>query len=215
VTVVNPGRRAQREAPVPDTPTARRRQAAATEDAFIAAATALFARRGYHGTSIADLAAELGLTTASLYYHVASKQELLMRVLTNGITPYLDRLEAIVAAGEDPRTTLRAAVHNHLSSALHDQDAVAVFHRERRFLEAPHRELHEQRVARYDQLFTGVIAAVLAEGDVPGDPDLLRLAALGLMNWTVEWYEPGGRRSADEVLETFTGLITDRLLGPA
>lgn len=199
----------------PTVGTARRRQAAATEGAFIAAATALFARRGYHGTSIADLAAELGLTTASLYYHVSGKQELLMRVLSNGITPYLNRLEAIVAAGTDPRTTLRAAVENHLRSALHDQDAVAVFHRERRFLEPPHRDLHERAVDRYDELFTGVIAAVLAEGDVPGDPDLIRLAALGMMNWTVQWFEPGGRRSAEEVLVAFSGFITDRLLGPA
>lgn len=196
-------------------PTGRRRQAAATEDAFVAAATALFARRGYHGTSIADLAAELGLTTASLYYHVSGKQELLLRVLTRGIAPYLERLEAIVAAGDEPRATLRAAVRNHLSSALHDQDAVAVFHRERRFLEPALRAEHDRAVDRYDELFTRVIAAVLAAEDLPDDPDLVRLAALGLMNWTVEWFDVGGRRSADEVLTTFTAFVTDRLVQPA
>ncbi|SDX99701.1 transcriptional regulator, TetR family [Modestobacter sp. DSM 44400] len=190
-----------------------RRPAAETESAFISAATELFAERGYNGTSISDLAARLGLTTASLYYHVSGKQELLLRVLDTGMAEFLDRLESIAAQDIDHRSKLRQAVENHLSFVLHHKDAVTVFLRERRFLESPYKEEYEHRVDRYDALFAGIIEDGMASEEVPaGDPHLVRLAILGMINWIVEWYEPGGRLSADEILATFADLVTERML---
>lgn len=192
-----------------------RRPAAETEGAFIAAATKLFAERGYNGTSISDLAKELGLTTASLYYHVSGKQELLLRVLTTGMAHFLDNLESIEGQDTEPRVKLRLAVENHLSFVLHNRDAVAVFLRERRFLESPYREQYQQRVDHYDALFNRIITDAAAAGAIsPGDPRLIRLAVLGMINWVVEWYQPGGRLGADEILTTFADLITERLLAP-
>lgn len=194
---------------------AARRPAAETEGAFIAAATQLFAEHGYNGTSISDLANQLGLTTASLYYHVSGKQELLLRVLTTGMSPFLDNLEQIASQDTQPRTKLRLAVENHLSFILHHRDAVAVFLRERRFLESPLKEEYQGRVDRYDELFTRIIAQAIESGAIaPGDPQLIRLAILGMINWVVEWYEPGGRLSPDQILTTFADLITERMLAP-
>lgn len=192
-----------------------RRPALETERAFISAATELFAERGYNGTSIADLAKKLGLTTASLYYHVSGKQELLLRVLTASFGQFLDRLEEITAQEDDPRLKLRLAVENHLSFVLHNPEAVAVFLRERRFLESPYKEQYQEQVDRYDALFTNIIHEGMAVAALPpGDPHLIRLAILGMINWVVEWYRPGGRLDADEILKTFTDLVTERLLPP-
>lgn len=189
-----------------------RRPAAETESAFIAAATELFAERGYNGTAISDIAARLGLTTASLYYHVSGKQELLLRVLDTGMAKFLDRLETISVQHVSHRLKLRRAVENHLSFVLHHRDAVTVFLRERRFLESPYKEAYEERVDRYDLLFARIIEAVASEEAQSADPHLLRMAILGMINWTVEWYEPGGRVGADEVLSTFADFITERMM---
>lgn len=190
-----------------------RRPAAETETAFVAAATQLFAERGYNGTSIADLAARLGLTTASLYYHVAGKQDLLLRVLQTGMAQFLDRLEHIAEEEKDPGRKLRRAVENHLSFVLNNTDAVAVFLRERRFLESPFKEQYEERVNRYDFLFTQIVRDGMAAGYIAqADPNLTRLAILGMINWIVEWYKPTGRLAAEEIQRTFADLITERML---
>jgi AcrR family transcriptional regulator len=192
-----------------------RRAAVETERAFIAAATDLFAERGYNGTSIADLAKELGLTTASLYYHVSGKQELLLKVLTTSIGDFLAKLEGIAASQAGPRVKLRQAVENHLSFVLHNPRAVAVFLRERRFLESPYKEQYQEQVDRYDLLFTRIIDDGMAAAAMPqGDPHLVRLAILGMINWIVEWYRPGGRLGAEQIQKTFADLITERVLAP-
>lgn len=185
-----------------------------TGQAFVAAATALFAEKGFNGTSIGDLANKLGLTTASLYYHVSGKQELLLRVLEDGMASFLNRLEELAREDVEPREKIRLAVENHLHFVLTNKQEVAVFLRERRFLQSPLRESYDARVNRYDHLFTEVIREGMATGTVPqGDPTLLRLAILGMINWIVEWYEPGGRLTIEEIKAQMTDLIMERMLG--
>lgn len=192
------------------------RHAPETEHAFIAAATRLFAEKGYNGTSIADLANELGLSTASLYYHVSGKQELLLRVLDTGMADFLSRLEAVADADVGHRQKLRLAVENHLDFVLTNPEAVTVFLRERRFLEPPYREQYQTGVDRYDRLFALIIQEAMDAGDIPpGDGALVRLSILGMINWVVAWYRPAGRLSAAQILEGMTELIVDRMLGPA
>jgi AcrR family transcriptional regulator len=185
-----------------------------TGQAFVAAATALFAEKGFNGTSIGDLANKLGLTTASLYYHVSGKQELLLRVLEDGMSSFLSRLEELAQEDVEPREKIRLAVENHLHFVLTHKQEVAVFLRERRFLQSPLRESYDARVNRYDHLFTEVIREGMATGTVPpGDPTLLRLAILGMINWIVEWYEPGGRLTIEDIKAQMTDLIMERMLG--
>lgn len=202
----------QRGAP-PARSNRKRRPAVETERAFIAAARGLFAEKGYNGTSISDLAKELGLTTGSLYYHVSGKQELLLRVLGTGMERFLHRLEDIPSQTDDHRTRLRLAVENHLSFVLEEQGSVTVFLRERRFLEPPYRQQYQELVDRYEVLFTAIISDAMEAKAIPaGDPHLIRLAILGMINWIVEWYDPDGRYSPQEIKTTFADLVTERML---
>lgn len=184
-----------------------------TEIALIAAATELFADQGYNGTTIVDLAEQLGLTTASLYYHVRSKQELLMRVLDTSMSDFQMRLETIVKAQVGPRDKLRLAVENHLTWVLTYQKAVVVFLRERRHLENKYRSRYQVRVDRYDQLFTSIVQEAMDAGDIPaGDATLQRLAILGMINSIVEWFRPEGRFTATQIVQYWSDLVFDRLL---
>lgn len=191
----------------------RRGGVSVTETSLIAAATRLFAERGYNGTSVADLANELGLTTASLYYHVQGKQDLLLRVLETGMSGFLVRLEAVADTDVDARDRLLQAVRNHLDFVLNNQAAVAVFLRERRFLEAEQQKAYRVSVERYDAIFTRLISDAMDAGAVPpGNPVLVRLAILGMINWVVEWYRPGGGLEKGTIMDEMTSLIMDRML---
>jgi AcrR family transcriptional regulator len=175
-----------------------RRDGEETARAFIEVATRLFAEKGFNGTSIADIGKEMNLTTASLYYFMSGKQELLLRVLETGMAEFLDRLEEIAQKPIDPKSMLREAIENHLSFVLNNQQAVTVFLRERRFLTSRYKKQYQSRVDRYDELFTDVIKACIESGAIPADdPHLIRLAILGMINWVVEWYRPDGRLSGE------------------
>lgn len=193
-----------------------RRSARATEKAFIDAATVLFAEKGYNGTSINDLANSLGLTTASLYYHVNGKQDLLFRVLQAGMADFLASLKETFDSDMSPSDKLRVAVTTHLDYVLERPTAVAVFIRERRFLPPEPREEYSARTDRYDRMFNTIIKQTMEEGAIPpGDPTMLRVMALGMINWLVEWYQPEGRLSTVQIRASMLDVILTRVFGLA
>lgn len=190
-----------------------RRPAGETERAFIEAATALFAEKGYNGTSIHDLSERLGLTTASLYYHMSGKEDLLFRVLQTGMTGFLDRLDTVVASNRDPADQLVLAVTNHIDMVLDNPTQVAVFLRERRFLPTRLQKDYNVLVHRYDKQFNLLIENAMKAGDIPRrDASLLRLCALGMINWAFEWYR-NGRMSKAEIRAEMLDLALVGIFG--
>ncbi|MDE4134544.1 helix-turn-helix domain containing protein [Phaeobacter sp. QD34_3] len=87
-------------------------------DEFVAAATQLFARRGYHGASIANIADELGLTKQTLLHHFGSKDALYERVLAGVADRMMIVLMEAQEAGDTPEARLEAAFATYLDQAL-------------------------------------------------------------------------------------------------
>src|SRR2546426_11208750 len=82
---------------------------AAAAERILRAAMALFRERGYHGSSMRTLARGLRMEAASLYYHFASKQEILFAILDRTLDDLLAGVGRAVAAVEGPEARLRAA----------------------------------------------------------------------------------------------------------
>jgi len=168
--------------------------------ALLDAAAAQFAERGYHATSIRDLAAATAMTPGAIYFHVPSKHALLLAVYEEGVQRLLDRVEAAAAAGRDPWARLEKAVAAHLECIL---DASAYARVLIRILptDAPEiaadlkalRDRYEARLGRY-------FAAITLPRD--RDAAIARLALLGAMNWTPVWYKDGGK-SAPAIAREF------------
>lgn len=183
-----------------------------TEQSFIAAATRLFAERGYKGTSISDLARELQLTTASLYYYVDGKQELLVRVLESGMSDFLLRLQAIADGDEGPREKLAKAVENHIDFVVSRRDVVRIFLRQRSELTDESQRHYQELLDRYQRLFTDILVEARPRLAENTDTVLLRQAVLGMINSLAEWYTPQGRLTPEEVKAQLTSAIVDHLL---
>src|SRR5436305_15254926 len=95
-------------------------------------AARLFAERGYHGTSLADLAEALGIQKASLYHHIETKEDLLWEVAWAGAEAFHAALDAVPDAPAAER--LRLALRGHLRVVAEQLDAATVFTREWRAL---------------------------------------------------------------------------------
>jgi TetR/AcrR family transcriptional regulator, cholesterol catabolism regulator len=175
-------------------------------------AARLFAERGYHGTSIGDLAAAMGVQKGSLYAHMASKQELLYETMREGATAFhaaLDAIDDALPATEKIRLALRA----HLRVVAEQLDVATVFVREWRYLEGDRREeiLAERR--RYEARFRGLFREGREQGELRTDLDeaSAALLALSALNWAYTWLTPG--RDTDELADRFHALLVDGMRG--
>jgi TetR/AcrR family transcriptional regulator, cholesterol catabolism regulator len=177
-------------------------------------AARLFAERGYHGTSIGDLAKALGVQKASLYAHIQSKQDLLYETMRDGAAAFHAALDAIpeeLAAAQK----IRLALRGHLRVVADQLDVATVFVREWRYLEGARRDeiLAERR--RYEERFRALFREGRDLGELRSDLDdaSAALLALSAANWAYTWIRPG--RDTDELADRFFFTLIDGIRGYA
>jgi AcrR family transcriptional regulator len=163
-------------------------------------AAALFRRKGFNGTSMAELAAKVGVTKSSLYHHFPSKQALLSEIIeltVNRVTPLV---QAVASADLPAGERLGRAVAIHTVEAIHDRDAVACFIEEGRYLRPDLMEAHLAKRDSYEQIFRRMFEEGVASGEfVDQDVGLSVRAILGMSNSVVRWYRPEGERTPEEI----------------
>ena len=165
------------------------------------AAAGLICQRGYHGTSMRDIGRATDMQPGSIYYHFASKDELLVAVYTEGVQRIAERVDAAVARATDPIKRLEAACVAHLEMLLTDSDyaqvVVRVLPEDAPAVSARLTALRDD----YEERFRRLIDAL---GLPKSRRRYTRLTLLGGLNGAQAWYRPGGdspARIARRVLE--------------
>ena len=102
--------------------------------AAICSAAAVFADKGFHGSSTSDIAAHLGIKQASLYYYFKSKQEALSEVCLFGVRDYVEQMNTIAASDQSFEAKLIATVTSHVSKYREKNEALKVYNAERLYL---------------------------------------------------------------------------------
>jgi TetR/AcrR family transcriptional regulator, cholesterol catabolism regulator len=177
-------------------------------------AARLFAEQGYQGTSLADLAAALGVQKPSLYHHIASKEDLLWEVAWEGAEAFhaaLDGVPAEVPAAERIRLALRA----HLAVVGRQLDLATVFMREWRYLSDERRGRFVAERRRYEARIRDLFRAGVEESQLRSDLDVATAALLFLSaaNWAYTWLRPGS--PTDELADRLYMALFDGMRGYA
>jgi AcrR family transcriptional regulator len=175
-------------------------------------AARLFAQKGYHGTSMGDLAAAMGLQKGSLYSLTASKQELLYEAMREGAAAFhagLDALSEEAPAAERIRLALRA----HLRVVAEQLDMATVFIREWRYLEGDRRDEIVAERRRYEERLRALFREGREHGELRTDLDegAAALLVLSAANWAYTWLSPG--RDTDAVADSFAAILVDGIRG--
>jgi AcrR family transcriptional regulator len=176
------------------------------------AAAELFSSRGYHGTSMRDIAAATGILPGSLYAHIRSKEDLLYDIVVRSAEQFLTGVRIVVEGLGSPEEKLKKAMRSHVGVVAHAREEARVFLEEWQALEEPRRSEVKELRDRYEALWDGLIREGIEGGrfrDV--DPTLARLLVLSAANWTYTWYDPAGPLSPDEIADRFTELLLDGL----
>lgn len=185
------------------------------------AAIRLFHDRGYHGTSIRDIARESNVGIATLFHHHQSKLELLRRIMNAGFDDLLARMEeAVAAAGDDPTDRLSAAVRTHVRRHCECPMESAIATSEMRSLEPPLRDELAGKGDRVHALFLSAITDGVASGAFACDtPRETARAVHAMCSAVTGWYREGGAMTPEEVGDLYVGmalrLVGARELAPA
>jgi AcrR family transcriptional regulator len=158
-------------------------------------AARLFAQKGYHGTSIGDIAEALGVQKGSLYAHIASKEDLLYETMREGANAFHAALDAIpddLPAVEK----IRLALRGHLRVVAEQLDVATVFVQEWRYLEGERRDEIVAERRRYEERIRELFreGRELSELRADLDESAAALLLLSAANWAYTWRHRRARR---------------------
>ena len=179
-------------------------------EAIHAAAAGRFAERGYRGTRMADLAADLGMQAGSLYYYFASKEELLVGIIESRVGRAVESLRAVIDGTGSFAEKVEAAIIGHLRAFQDDADIYSIFNFERLSEISPGLADQVDRPGRdYEALWGRLLDAGIASGELRPDLDtrVTVKAIVGLCNSVLLWYHPDGKRTIDEIAVEFSGVV--------
>ena len=177
-------------------------------------AARLFAERGYHGTSLAELADELGIQKASLYHHIAAKEDLLWEIAVAGAAAFHGALDG-VPEGLPTTERIRLALRGHLGVVAGQLDAATVFTREWRALAGERRERFLAERRRYEERIRDLFREGVERGELRTDLDVATAALLLLSaaNWAYTWLRPGA--DTDALADRLFAVLLDGMRGYA
>lgn len=184
-----------------------------TREGILEAAARIFGEKGYHATSMYDIAKAVNLQKASLYYHFESKQEILIALLDHALDLINGRLETVLAKSLSPDEKLRLAMVSYLQTIAENQNLSAVLLLELRSLDPALKARHASRREKFENLWKDLISEGRQAGKFNSvDPSLAGRAILGIMNWSVTWYRSDGKSSATEIANMFADLLLQGLM---
>jgi TetR/AcrR family transcriptional regulator, cholesterol catabolism regulator len=185
-----------------------------TRERLSVEAARLFADRGYHGTSVADLAQALGIQKSSVYAHIDLKEDLLAEIAFAGARHFHSALDGLPSDGA-PLQRLRLALLAHLGVVHSQLDVATVWLKEWRFLEGDRLTKFSRERRRYERRIEKLFATAVEAGELPAGLDRSHAVLLffSIGNWAYTWMTP--KTDIDAEAEAFWELMLSGFRGAA
>lgn len=178
------------------------------------AAMKLFARKGFHQTSVREVAEASGLGIGTLYNYIKTKEDILYLVYRRLFAIFEQRMREAMEGIEDPRRQIEAALEATLRIYDEFHDVVLLLYQESHAV--GHRAL--QSLIEVDRLYVGFFRDILERGNVTGkfavkEPDLLAVSLLflcavwALKRWNLRGY------TLPQMIENLTGMVLHGIVG--
>ena len=179
----------------------------------LAAAVQLFATYGYHAATMRVIARIAGIQAASIYYHYANKQALLVEIMETHMLHLNENLERIVSKQDSVQQRLYEAIANHIRLHTTFKSEFFIIDTEIRALEDKNRG---SILALRDQ-YENMLQKLLREGMEQGilretDEKVSSYAIIAMCTEVAGWFRPSGRLSVQQVIDIYVQMITKGLL---
>ena len=182
-------------------------------NAILATAASQFRRQGFERTSVREIAQALGMTSGSLFYHFSTKEELLVAIMEEGVRDIMQSVRDGLAGETRLPELLLSMVRSHLKALLGPRlDAMTVLLYEWRSLSPDAQTRVMASRDAYEALWMAPISEAAALDLVDTDVVLVRQTVLGALNWTAQWYRPGGRLDVDALAQRMYTMLFPRVV---
>ena len=190
----------------------RAAQHQAKRDAVLHVAAQMFNERGFHATSLDDIAARLNVTKPTLYYYVKNKDAILLACVKKGLDMTLEGIDASRAAGGNAIDQLRACMRAYAEVVTQPFGMCLIRVGDEEVPEPSRTELRCLK-SEIDHAFRRLVEQGVQEGVLaPCDPKMAAFVIAGGLSWIGRWYQPQGAYSADQIIEQCTQLLLQGVL---
>lgn len=176
---------------------------------LLSTAARVFAAKGYHPTTMRDLARATGMSLAGMYYYVRGKDELLYRIQERCFTLVLEEAERAVAEADHPIERLERFIEHHVTFFAAHMDEMKVLSHEADSLGTERRADIDALKRRYVDLLLSLLDDLPDDGGggARANGRVATYALFGMMNWIYTWYDPDGPIPPDSLAAQLTELF--------
>ncbi len=179
----------------------------------LAAAIQLFAEFGYHAAPLRDIARIAGIQAASIYYHYANKEALLVEIMETHMHQLNANLERILREQKDPHKRLYEAIANHIHLHTRYKSEFFIIDTEIRALEGNNRTHILSLRDHYEALLQDLLQDGMEQGVFrSSDVKVLSYAIIAMCTEVSTWFRPNGRLSVQQVIDLYSQMITQGVL---
>lgn len=185
-----------------------------TREQVIKAAIDLFSTKGFNGTSIRAIASAMGMSISNIYHYFVNKEGLMLAILEQSSKRLLETLHQVSEKEMDPlvRFELLIETHVRLSETFSKESKIFFIEEDHLSPEGNEKNRHNQREILdiyLKELQTLKELGYLSSGNLV----VLAFNILGVINWQLKWYRPGGPLSMDNVSNEIVSFVMHGLLG--
>jgi AcrR family transcriptional regulator len=189
----------------------REEQREEKRDAVLRTAARLFNEKGFHATSLDEVAERLHISKPTVYYYVKSKDEILFECVRIGLEMVVGAAEEAARAGGSAQEKLVAVMHKYAEIVTMDFGMCLIRVGEDPLPPASRVALRALK-AKIDRQFRTLVQEGVAEGSfAPCDPKIAAFAIAGALSWIARWYSPSGPMSAKDIADHCIALIMNGL----
>jgi len=176
------------------------------EEVLQSAANIFFAK-GFHATSIEDVARDVGMLKGSLYYYIKSKDDLLFRLLLAGIEDGDAFIARQIDPAGDPVEQLQRAIRAQIDYIIEKRVQFGLFLHEFDSLSGKRQHKLISVMSRYNARFVDLVRRGQQEGKlITGEPWIIVNGILGMCNWLYRWYDTDEISDSEQVKQVFVKM---------
>ncbi|MBO3270909.1 TetR/AcrR family transcriptional regulator [Hymenobacter defluvii] len=175
-------------------------------------AAKLFKLKGFGGTSMRDLAAQVGMEAASMYNHIKSKDEILELICFHVSDTYIRQLTEVEQMTATYVEKIRTLIGRHIQLMIEDGAAVSVGNNDWKYLTGDTLEAFKTARKRYEKGFAALIEQGIAAGELqPVNVSVALFTILSAVRWVELWYRPGRDVTPEELEENIMTILLNGL----
>jgi TetR/AcrR family transcriptional regulator, cholesterol catabolism regulator len=184
----------------------------ARKDEVVRVAAQLFAAKGYHATTLDEIAEEMGVTKPALYYYIASKEDILQSIINRVMEP-MEQVSKVGKSNLQPKEKMEAIIRMLVQFATERKETALIAFEQANILPKKSQDALKRRQKEVERVVEQTLKEGIEQGCFSvGDVRMTCFAILSVSNWLYRWYQPGGNMTSTDIADQFIKLLENGYL---